>query len=1117
MKAGGLAVVMAAAACGAAMAGEEVVWRIGTPDRSYRELAIAGDYESYAKRWQARPPVFVVGKSAARQAWPFIHPGPADAWAGHRVHAFRVRFELGEAPKGVFRLRVALVNAHCQVPPVYAITVGGRTGRFPLKAGASDEVLKDPKAGRPQAVEVTIPASVFRKGSNEIALACERGSWVLYDAITLSQDPAATLPAGEVRKVSVTPTPFYAREDGEIRRVVNVSVELSGPTAELTLRVKAGRERLEVPVSELSLFGSVSKEVGIDPSLEDQPVLVTALAGGKAKSATALVRPQRQWRIFVAASSHTDIGYTDLQPRCAERHNENLDQAAALIDRFPDFKWNCEVAWQAENYLAARAGDRRERFLRLAREGKLGVQALYCNILTGLCHPEELCRLTAAAHAMHREHGIPYRSAMINDVPTPMAAMPTMLRAAGIRYFSEGCNNTRAVTFTRLYGKSPCWWEGPDGSRVLMVWVPSYAYAARWGLQSSLAEARTRVMAELAKFEGREDYPYDAVFLNGAVSDNQPLSAALAAVAKAWNERYAFPRIVLCHNAEFFEYVEEHWGERLPVVRGSGGAYWEDGAGSSARETALNRNAHEMLVTGEKLLALCGAAGADRAYPRRKLADAWRNVMLYDEHTWGAHCSISQPDSEFTKAQWRIKAQFACDADRQARDLLDEGLLALRRQVRTAERALVVVNPMSWPRTDVVEWTPPGGDDALAAPSNIVQTRYVLAKDVPACGYRVMKLGGEAVGVQAQPMAEGTTIESRYYRATFDPATGGIASLWDKELERELVDPKAPYRANQYLYVAGGKGSRIEHQGPAPKLTVSTPTQATLRRQRIGELGERMIVGTAATRTPDVLCEVTVWNAVKRVDIANTIRKELTYDKEAAYFAFPFAADEPTIRYEEPLAIVDPTSDMLPGACLDWFAVQHFVEIDAGGAAIAWATPDAPLVCLQDINRGKWQRELHVTNGHLYAYALNNYWFTNYLAGQGGRLAFRFAVTSGAKGDRVASARFGWGVSNPLLAAVTERNPRGRLAGAAASLVEVAEPNVLLIAAKQAEASDALVLRLWELTGKATTAHVRLPLLAATKATLANLVEVPQKPLDVRDGVLAVPVRGAGVATVLVE
>jgi len=269
--------------------------------------------------------------------------------------------------------------------------------------------------------------------------------------------------------------------------------------------------------------------------------------------------------------------------------------------------------------------------------------------------------------------------------------------------------------------------------------------------------------------------------------------------------------------------------------------------------------------------------------------------------------------------------------------------------------------------------------------------------------------------------------------------------------------------------------------------------------------------------TPDVISEVRVWNDVKRIDITNTLRKTLTHEKEAAYFAFPFAADKPTFRYEEPIAVVNPATDMLPGACLEWFTVQHFVEVSSSDVAIAYATPDAPLVCLQDINRGKWPTKLAITNGHLYAYVINNYWYTNYVSGQGGELVFRFSITSRPKASDVASARFGWAVSNPLIAVPAEANPNGPLRDKAASFVEVAEPNVLLIAAKQAEARDALVLRLWELTGKPTTAHVRLPLIRATKATLCNLVEVPQKPLAIHDGTLTVPINARGLATVAVE
>jgi len=174
-------------------------------------------------------------------------------------------------------------------------------------------------------------------------------------------------------------------------------------------------------------------------------------------------------------------------------------------------------------------------------------------------------------------------------------------------------------------------------------------------------------------------------------------------------------------------------------------------------------------------------------------------------------------------------------------------------------------------------------------------------------------------------------------------------------------------------------------------------------------------------------------------------------------------------------------------------------------------------VTLTDINRGLWRKRLGVLSGHVFSYLMNNYWFTNYLAGQSGDYEFRFSITSRPKADPVASARFGWETSNSLLTVPVQANPRGPLAGPSGSLVSIDEPNVFLVGARRAAEGDGLILRLWELTGKPTTAHVRLPHIPIKKATACNLVEEPQGPLEIRDGAIAVPIRGSGLATVRVE
>jgi hypothetical protein len=1102
----------------AASAAERVVWQVGTPDHSYREFAIAANYPAFAGQFGTKPVAFEPGRSDAAKDWPFIQPGPADGWAGGRVHPFAIRFRLPERPQGVFTLRVELIDTNSHAPPTYAITVGGRTGKFRMPSGGGDGSLTNPAAGKPQKIDVTLPADLFQTGANEIVLACVEGSWVQYDAVTLRNDPDAKMPDPNIQNIAVAPTPFFIRSGGGVRRAVDVSVGVTAPVGDLTLQVEAAGQTTEIPVRQLPHFGSVLQEVPIPDSQQPLEVKVTARVGGRTKTASAVVPPQRKWRIYVAPSSHTDIGYTDVQPKCAARHNENVDAAIKVLRNYPDFRWNLEVAWQAENYMTQRSGDERQELLRLAREGRLGIQALYCNILTGLCSHEQACRLLQCAHELCAREKLPFESAMISDVPTQEASLPMLLAGSGIRYFSSGINNSRAYTFSQFYGKCPCWWEGPDGSRVLMMYMPGYAHAAGWGLDQSVDRARQSILANIRSREGSQDYPYDALFLHGAVGDNCPLNPRLAEVAKEWNERYEYPKVILCRNAEFYQYIEQRYGDQLPVLKGSAGTYWEDGAGSSARETALCRNAHETVANAEKFLALVKQLKPDAAYPAEPLEDAWRNCMLYDEHTWGAHCSITQPESDFTKAQWKIKAQFAVDADQQSKSLWDQAALALASLVRTDAKSLLVINPTSWPRTDILRVQLPDGmtvAEPNAACCDTAHGTCVLVQNVPACGYRVLKLAAGA-RPKAEPLP-GTTLDSRFYRVSLCPTTGAVTSIVDKATNRELVDGKAPYRVNQYLYVAGGNNRQNGERIPTGELKIATPEKATIHRWKLGSLGEMIVVESAAEMTPKLLNAVTVWNDVKRVDFADHVTKKLTYEKEAVYFAFPFAAEKPTFRYEIPAGVVCANTDMLAGACLDWFTVQHFVEVEDGDAAVAWATPDAPLVCFQDINRGKWQTALPWNNGHIYAYLMNNYWFTNYLAGQSGEFTFRFSITSGPKGERVVPARFGAAVSNPLSAVVVDGNPTGVLAAPAMSLVTIDEPNVLLVGARQARRGGGLLLRLWEVNGQATTAHVRLSTKPAAKATACNLVEEPLGPLELREGKVAVPIRASGLATVRIE
>ena len=54
------------------------------------------------------------------------------------------------------------------------------------------------------------------------------------------------------------------------------------------------------------------------------------------------------------------------------------------------------------------------------------------------------------------------------------------------------------------------------------------------------------------------------------------------------------------------------------------------------------------------------------------------------------------------------------------------------------------------------------------------------------------------------------TVENAFYKITIAAATGSIASIYDKQLQRELVDVKSHYKFGQYLYVTGGENRDTE-------------------------------------------------------------------------------------------------------------------------------------------------------------------------------------------------------------------------------------------------------------------------------------------------------------------
>lgn len=894
--------------------------------------------------------------------------------------------------------------------------------------------------------------------------------------------------------IDVRPTALFQQPDGR-KNLVRVTVSgLSAPAARA--RVTDRRGALVGTAGLLPLPDGVALSGELWVPLSQPSNFQVDVEVGRDRVARRRLRltPPKRWTLYWLSSIHTDVGYTDLQEKTLEVHRKNLDAALARLSTQRDFHFTAECALQVLSYLENRSGEAGDALVRAIRAGRIGWQALFANMLTGLLDHETFARLTWPAGKLARERGLTFLSAQISDVPGQTLTFPMLLAASGVKYLASGANPERAVPllpasaggegtlYPQLY-----YWEGPDGSRVLHWRAHDYGDGTRFGFDVGADEMGRRLSDWLQNQPAflAQSWPYDIALLYGADwQDNALMKEALVANVQEFGRRFTWPRIVTGRAEDFFREVERRYATRLPVRRGDTGLYREDGAAAAAAELAAFRSA-QLAARAAELVALWDARvePRDEEAPqrRRDRADArgamWRDLLLFGEHTWGAAESVDAPGSRQTVAQWNYKKRFIDAGAAAARDSLREGLERLGRASR-AGRGRLVFNAGTWERTDVA--LVPGGagktlaHDGRELPSVDLEdgNALVLFREVPPLGYLTLT---ESDREARPPTADGDALEATAggFTVKLDGATGAIRSLTGPD-GKERVKPSEWSGLNQLLYVRGGErsalwtsGTRDDLKNP-PQLEMTQAKFLRSRRERLPGIGVRLIVERALEGAgfPTIRSTITLYDELPWVDIVNGIVKTPTLAKEALYVAFPFALTRPTVEVEVPLGRLTVERDQQPGSCRDWYCHAHWVWLHNAAEGVLWSGPDTPLITLNELFRGAWRRSI-VPDGTLFAYAMNNYWHTNYPASQGGPATLRFRLSLLGPGDAAEPVRRGWAACDPLYLspAYTNDTPGPLIAKDRAFFY--ADKNMMVVGAKLADDGEGVVVKLLDVAGQA--------------------------------------------------
>jgi len=834
---------------------------------------------------------------------------------------------------------------------------------------------------------------------------------------------------------------------------------------------------------------------------------LAAGAGAGPEPARPLSRPAGNLEeVIVVFKSHFDIGYTHLAREVVQGYRTTvIDHALEVVDQNRNlpaeqqFVWTIP-GWPMKKILEDWPGQTAQRQARVRaafREGRFVAHALPFSMQTEMLEPECLVRGLGFASQLARDAGKPLPAgAKMTDVPCHSWILPTVLRHAGVSFLHIGCNG--ACTPPRV--PPLFWWEGPDGSRLLTMYSPAYGSGElppdNWPHQTWLA----------LLMRGDNAGPPSPGELKDVI---ERIRRALPGVKVRVGTLGDFGDRMLSENPP------------LPVIRADMPDTWIHGPMCDPAGVILQCETMPAIAATESLHTLLGAWQVPAPEVSAAIAGAYENGLLYYEHTWGGamywiarylppkdglgrcegwdygekwKAGLAAGRFDRLMESWEEHSSYALTANKLIRPLLREELRALARSVNAPGPRTVVFNALPWPRDGV-----------------------------PALGYRT-----EAAGTPPPPGAPAAdassgTLENDYFKVILAPARGAIQSLVDKRTGRELVDDGAAHGFGQFLYerfsaneiakfarayVRPGFDWAYAEVGkpnlpPAAEFPYRalTPANCSLELRRDGttatlEMRSDSVGFPVATR-------VLLRQGAPYVDLELTVEKPADPWPEAGWVCLPFKVAAPQFRLGRHGSIMDPATDIVPGANRHFYAVGSGVAVfDPLGRGVGVCGLDTPLVSLGEPGCWKFDFDYVPTQPSVYYNLFNNQWSTNYRLWNEGRWTYRFRIWAFEKYAAATAlitpaleARY------PLQTATLDA-PAGHLPPSQSGL-SVSRPGVLVTAFGPNPDGPGVLLRVWEQAGGAGALVVTLPggFKTATPVNLRG--EKTGKPGSIQSGRLA--------------
>jgi alpha-mannosidase len=631
--------------------------------------------------------------------------------------------------------------------------------------------------------------------------------------------------------------------------------------------------------------------------------------GTSVDTALAALKPlaqlSKQYEVYLVGHAHIDMNWLWLWPETKDVCNRTWTQACNFMEEFPQFKFSQS---QPGAYIAIQK-EHPELFARMqayARQGRWDITGgTWVEGDMDMPSGESIVRNIMLARQYYLDNfGKAPEIGWCPDTFGHAWTVPTIMANSGLKYYYF-CRCGKGIPLF--------WWEGPDGSRLLAYNRGGYGDR----IDAGIAEAPLDLERQAGVRKGMVVY---GVGDHGGGPTREDINEALAL-----QKRDVFPQVKFSTTSEFYSeaLAARQPGKDFPIVKDELNTTFEGCYTTHANVKRWNRELENTLPVAETLSLLATKHGFQ--YPQDGFTQAWRNTCFNQFHDIFCGSAIH--------ASYEYSGQLYQEGISVANSARDGALGALAKDIAVPNVPgtipVIVYNPLSWERDDVVEVTIPApthlrsiavatadgkarfAGQVISEANGQAQVMFVAQK-VPPVGYATYlllpneRVPGVRITVRRAPQSEPSRLYNDRYVVDVDPKTGGIARLYDAQLQRDLLAPGAEGNVLQALQ-EDPHGMSAWNLGPI-KSTENLASPLSVSASRRGDVMQSVRI-EHKFRSSAFTQEIRMYAGLPRIDvILKADWREVGNAQTGGPMmkvAFPVAAQRPQATFEIPYGSIE--------------------------------------------------------------------------------------------------------------------------------------------------------------------------------------------------------------------